>query len=450
MMWSNAQLEQWHERQQAFLADTLAVTQYQEIDQQRLQVQQEMVHLLKMFLEHEMSAKEFNAVFQQKTHGEWNVFGLRGLSGGMFLNKLVKYVSDEQKLAQRLRKWLYVPITTDTRYGQRRMQAFVHFLEELITEQKATKSQLQPARVPFLLSAWWHLQDTEQWPIFYPTVQAVIMSDVGQKNVSEDPIADYFTFRQHFLSLAKALYVSPWELEHLSTWYGQKHLGERNVSREHMLSLSSQQRTSLFAQENKAVLVPAPQTILPYGSIPGEEDLLDKHEQDSSLHTHLQWLLAKIGQKVGCQVWIAINDHSRVWQHERLGDLSLKTLPILTGSAFQRIVSRIDVLWFQHDKVVAAYEIEHTTDISTGLLRLYDLGVLFPGSVMSLCVVTPKDRLKRVQFELSRPIFEGHEMRKLCTVISEDTLLQHEEHILRWAGSPSVIESLAYKVNHGE
>ena len=111
-------------------------------------------------------------------------------------------------------------------------------------------------------------------------------------------------------------------------------------------------------------------------------------------------------------------------------------------------MSRIDVLWFQHDKVVAAYEIEHTTDISTGLLRLYDLGVLFPGSEMSLCVVTPKDRLKRVQFELSRPIFEGHEMRKLCTLISEDTLLQHEEHILRWARSPSVIESLAYNVNH--
>jgi len=448
MMWSDVQIEQWHTRQQAFLADATAVAQYREIDQQRLQVQQEMVHLLHTFLEGGISAKEFNAVFQQKTHGEWNVFELRGLSGGMFLNKLVKYVSDEQKLTQRLRKWLRVPIATDIRYGQRRMQAFVRFLDELIAEQKATKSQLQPARVPFLLSAWWHLQDAEQWPVCYPTVQAVVMSDTGQRVVSEDPIEDYFAFRQCFLSLAKALHISPWELEHLSTWYGQKHLGERNVSREHMLSLSAQQRTSLFAQENEEVLVLAPQTILPYGSIPSEEELVDKREQDSSLHTHLQWLLAKIGQKVGCQVWIAINDHSRVWQHERLGDLSLKALPILAGSAFQRIVSRIDVLWFQHDRVVAAYEIEHTTDISTGLLRLYDLGVLFPGSMMSLCVVTPRDRLKRVQFELSRPIFEGHEMRKLCTLISEDTLLQHEEHILRWAGSPSVIESLAYNVNH--
>ena len=264
MMWSNAQIEQWRTRQQAFLADTVAVAHYQEIDQQRLQVQQEMVRLLQTFLEDGMSAKEFNTVFQQKTHAEWNVFGLKGLSGGMFLNKLVKYVSDEQKLTQRLRKWLRAPIATDLRYGQRRMQAFVHFLDELITEQKATKSQLQPARVPFLLSAWWHLQDSEQWPIFYPLVHAVIMSDAGQRIVSEDPIEDYFAFRQCFLSLAKALHISQWELEHVCTWYGQKHLGERNVSREHALSLSAQQRTSLFSQGHEAVLIPAPQTVIPY------------------------------------------------------------------------------------------------------------------------------------------------------------------------------------------
>ena len=249
----------------------------------------------------------------------------QGLSGGMFLNKLVKYVSDKQKLAQRLRKWLRVPITRDLRYGQRRMQGFIHFLDELITEQKATKSQLQPARVPFLLSAWWHLQDAEQWPIFYPLVHAVIMSDVGQRIISKDPIDDYFTFRQCFLSLAKALCISQWELEHLCTWYGQKHLGERKVSREYALSLSAQQRTSLFSQGHEAVIIPALQPVISFGSsIPSEEELLDKHEQDSSLHTHLQWLLAKIGQKVGCQVWVAINDHSRVWQQERLGDLSLK------------------------------------------------------------------------------------------------------------------------------
>ena len=102
------------------------------------------------------------------------------------------------------------------------------------------------------------------------------------------------------------------------------------------------------------------------------------------------------------------------------------------------------MLWFQQDRVVAAYEIEHTTDISTGLLRLYDLGVLCAEQNVALCVVTPQERLRKVQFELSRPLFDGHDLRKLCTLIAEETLLQHEEHILRWAGGLSVIPSLAY------
>ena len=213
------------------------------------------------------------------------------------------------------------------------------------------------------------------------------------------------------------------------------------------MALSVKRRNSLFAHEQKEdVALPAP-VLTPSVSVLDADETSPKQEQNTSCHTHLQWMLAKIGQKVGCQVWIAINDHSRMWKNERLGDLSIKVLPILVGSAFQRIISRIDVLWLQGDSVVAAYEIEHTTDISTGLLRLYDLGVLFPERDLSLCIVTPTERLKRVQFELSRPLFEGHEMRKRCTLITEEIMLRHEEHILRWAGSPSVIEDLAYRVS---
>ena len=447
IVWSNIQLEQWRERQQEFLADTTSVAHYREIDQRRQHVQPEMIALLHSFLNGTVTLKALNAIFQQKTHGEWNVFGLRGLSGGMFLNKLVKYIPDKEQFTQRLRKWLRVPVVTDLRYAKRRMHAFVRYLDDLIATQQVTRSQLQPSRVPFLLSAWWHLQDSEHWPIFYPIVHAVLSSHIGQNIVSEDPVEDYLLFRQRFLSLAHALNLSHWELEHLCTWYGQKYLVEHSVSRESALALSVKRRNSLFAHEQKEEVAFAASVLTPTVAILDADDNSPKQEQDTSCHTHLQWMLAKIGQKVGCQVWIAINDHSRAWKNERLGDLSIKTLPILVGSAFQRIISRIDVLWLQGDNVVAAYEIEHTTDISTGLLRLYDLGVLFPERDLSLCIVTPTESLKRVQFELSRPLFEGHEMRKRCTLITEETMLRHEEHILRWAGSPSVIEDLAYRVS---
>src|SRR5260370_2066076 len=171
-----------------------------------------------------------------------------------------------------------------------------------------------------------------------------------------------------------------------------------------------------------------------------------KNERDKSDHTQIQWLLAKIGYQVGCDVWIAANDHNKSWNSERLADLSLKALPPLLDSSSRRIINLIDVLWLRGDDVVAAYEIEHTTSISSGLLRLYDLDALYPTSIMHLCVVIPHPSLKRFQSILARPAFQRLNMQKRCLVIQEETLLQQADHILPWASSPLVITRLALSV----
>ncbi len=157
----------------------------------------------------------------------------------------------------------------------------------------------------------------------------------------------------------------------------------------------------------------------------------------------IQWLLAKIGYQVGCEVWIAANDHGKSWHGERLGDLSLKTLPPLVDTTFRRLLNFIDVLWLRGEDVIAAYEIEHTTSISSGLLRLYDLDALCPTRIMHLCIVIPNPALKRIQAVLARPAFQRLQMQERCLIIQEETLLQQAEHILRWASSPSVITRLA-------
>jgi hypothetical protein len=177
--------------------------------------------------------------------------------------------------------------------------------------------------------------------------------------------------------------------------------------------------------------------------LPAVSEMRQRSERDTSSHTHLQWLLAKLGRKVGYQVWVAPNDQNKIWQRERLGDLSLKSLPTLAESEFQRLVSRIDVLWLAQDQVVAAYEIEHTTDIASGLLRLYDLGALCPPA-HHLCVVAPRERLRKSQFELSRPAFHRQDVRDRWGIITEELLLEQEAHILRWAGSLSVIQELLH------
>lgn len=144
---------------------------------------------------------------------------------------------------------------------------------------------------------------------------------------------------------------------------------------------------------------------------------------------------------MGCQVWIAASDHNKACNNERLGDLSLPSLPILTDSTFQRLIGKIDVLWLMNQGVIAAYEIEQAcTDVSISLLRLCDLKALFPDRQMNLCLVAPQERFEKVQFELSRPAFHMRDMQKHCALISEELLLDQKEHILRWATSPTVIE----------
>ena len=96
--------------------------------------------------------------------------------------------------------------------------------------------------------------------------------------------------------------------------------------------------------------------------------------------------------------------------------------------------------------MIAAYEIEHTTSISSGLLRLYDLDALCPTRIMHLCVVIPNPSLQRIQAVLARPAFQRLNMQERCLIIQEEILLQQAEHILRWASNPSVMTRLALRL----
>src|SRR6266513_4878503 len=129
-------LEQWRVIQQEYLADAAMVTMHQAIDERRLQVQQEMTALLGAFLNRSITLKEFNAMFQQKTQGAWNVFRMRGTSGGMYLNKLVKYI-DDATFTSHLRSGLCLPV--DTREARRQMQDLTHYFERLIAQQKGLR-----------------------------------------------------------------------------------------------------------------------------------------------------------------------------------------------------------------------------------------------------------------------------------------------------------------------
>ena len=412
-MLADNQVERWRILWEERAADVQWMSAQKERDARRLAAQQEILDLLGRFLSEQIDTEELREVYDRKTRTDWDVFGLKGMSGGMFLNKLIKHIPDAQALTQQLRATL--PLPADAQEGRQRMRTFLRFLEGVIRSGQTTKSQLQPARTPFFVSSWWHLQETEEWPIFYVSGRRALEAG-GLFKPSRDPVADYFAFRDRFLALASALDLKSWGLEHLLSW---------------------REEPSLLDSPADEPVVEQPRDSPPPG-----------REEAGLNHTQIQWLLARIGKRLGCRVWVAANDQKKEWEGQRLGDLSIKRLPALgMDRESERVVGLIDVLWLQgRRQVAAAFEIEHTTSIYSGLLRMSDLAALSPNLSFPLYIVAPGDRLDKVRRELSRPTFQALELHKRCGFFSFEVLHRDAEAMIRWAADPTAIDRLAERV----
>ncbi|PLS78256.1 MAG: hypothetical protein CYG59_19460, partial [Chloroflexi bacterium] len=71
--------------------------------------------------------------------------------------------------------------------------------------------------------------------------------------------------------------------------------------------------------------------------------------KEPTLHTETQWLLLKLGNDMGLDVWVARNDRSREYNGFRFTDLPrLKAeLPLQFDEITNRTIRLIDVLWLK-------------------------------------------------------------------------------------------------------
>lgn len=131
-------------------------------------------------------------------------------------------------------------------------------------------------------------------------------------------------------------------------------------------------------------------------------------DQDRT-HTEIQVWLRDLGRALGFDVWIAANDRARDTGTGKLGDGCLEVLPEPIASAPGADAIRlIDVLWLERGqpRVAAAFEVEHTTSIYSGIIRLLDLALGAPGqATRGLFLVAPDDREDEVRAQLMRPAF---------------------------------------------
>jgi hypothetical protein len=148
----------------------------------------------------------------------------------------------------------------------------------------------------------------------------------------------------------------------------------------------------------------------------------------STRHTEIQHALLMLGRDMGFDLWVARNDRSKIWNGITLGSLPgmVEQLPTQFNEATNRTIELIDALWLKGNSIVAAFEVESTTSVYSGLLRMSDLLALQPNLSINLFLVAPDDRRDKVESELMRPTFKLREkpLASICGFLGFDSLVQ--------------------------
>jgi hypothetical protein len=153
-----------------------------------------------------------------------------------------------------------------------------------------------------------------------------------------------------------------------------------------------------------------------------EPEVVEETESSGSTHTEIQYLLTKLGADMGFDIHVARNDQSRMWNGQRLGDMPRRRqqLPQQFDPVTNQTIELIDVLWLEGNAIVAAFEIESTTSIYSGLLRMSDLLARQPNISVPLFLVAPEERREKVIQQVNRPTFERMKppLVEVCRYIS--------------------------------
>jgi len=153
---------------------------------------------------------------------------------------------------------------------------------------------------------------------------------------------------------------------------------------------------------DKEMIKPAEQSDKAEGSAGGDAGVDDK--DDPSDHIKMQWTLLRMGKQAGEKVWAPRNDQSRITAAYRFTEFESTFAAGLDTQV--RYVENIDVVWKAEYRIDAAFEIENSTSIYSGLLRFADLTMVAPNSSYPLFIVAPSERKSRVRDQLARPTFK--------------------------------------------
>lgn len=173
-------------------------------------------------------------------------------------------------------------------------------------------------------------------------------------------------------------------------------------------------------------------------------------EIESRESIRVQAMIAGIGAKMGMKIWIPRADRAGVLREWTNEDAELlDRLPLNYDDTTLRTIEQIDVLWLKGRSIVRAFEVEHTTSVYSGILRMADLVALQPNMDIKLHIVAPEAKREKVFQEIRRPVFsllEKGPLAEYCTYLSYDNLreLAKEKHLSHL--SDTVLEAYVEEV----
>jgi len=134
-------------------------------------------------------------------------------------------------------------------------------------------------------------------------------------------------------------------------------------------------------------------------------------------HEGAQKVLVELGNILGFDTYVPPEDRNKIVEGRRLGELTtLKELPQFTYPRLLDTVKHIDVIWFKEEFPVFCFEVEESTDVTKGLLRLYQIRQL---NVQPI-IVGPESRRSKFLTEIEKDPF--YHIKKRYRFISYDEL----------------------------
>lgn len=156
-----------------------------------------------------------------------------------------------------------------------------------------------------------------------------------------------------------------------------------------------------------------------------EDANVEQVEKEISEHIIMQWRLTKLGKKAGSKVWVPRSDQGKLTKNYDFSGYEEEFTVGIDMPA--RYVEQIDVVWKKEFQIDAAFEIENTTSIYSGLLRFADLEIVAPNHPYPLFIVAPTEKKEKVFNQIKHPVFQKMGFGEKVRYLSYEAIAEIDE-----------------------